>query len=166
MSSSRKDRPALATHQPGSQNATSYVPLSIDQFLQFFRIPFPLHRDLRRCGLQLPEIVGRQLDRNRSDVLFEPVQLRRTRDGHERRLLRKQPSERDLRGRRFLLLRKFPQQVHQSLIRSSVLRREARYDIAEIVLVELRILVDLPSKEAFTKRTEGNESDPKFLEHR
>ena len=71
MSSSREDRPEFATHQPGSQNANSQVvPLSIDQFLQFFRVPFPLYRDLRRGVVDLAEIVGRKVDCSGSDVLF------------------------------------------------------------------------------------------------
>ena len=59
---------------------------------------------------------------------------------------------------------KFANQVHQRLIRFAVLRREARHDVAEIGLVELRIFVDLPGKKAFAERTKGNEADPEFLE--
>src|ERR1700731_927060 len=36
----------------------------------------------------------------------------------------------------------FGKQIHQSLIRFSVLRREARDDVAEVIFVELRIVTD------------------------
>src|SRR5882724_13045781 len=82
------------------------------------------------------------------------------------RLPRKQPCKRDLRRCRFLLLRKSANQIHYRLVRFPVLWRKARDDVAEIILVELRIFADLSGKEAFTKRTEGNEPDSEFLQCR
>jgi len=41
-----------------------------------FWIPRPLHRDLGDGALDLAEIVGRELDGDRPDVLLEPLQLR------------------------------------------------------------------------------------------
>src|SRR5260370_16242434 len=94
------------------------------------------------------------------------MELGRTRDRHNPRFLRKQPSERDLSRCRFLLLRKSAKQIHQGLIRFAVLWRKAWNDVAEIAFVELRIFADLSGKEAFTKRTEWNEPDPAFLQFR
>src|SRR5579864_1347489 len=45
------------------------------QFLQLFRIPRPLHRDLRRGGLQFPEITCRKLNIESADIFFKPMQL-------------------------------------------------------------------------------------------
>ncbi len=167
MSSTREDRPEFATHQPGSQNANSHVvPLSIDQFLQVFRVPFPLHRDLRRRVVDLAEIVGRKFDGSGSDVLFETMQLRCTRDRHNPRLLRKQPGKRDLSRCRLLSFCNLAKQINQGLIRFPSLWGKARDDVAKVGALELCILVDLSSEEALAKRAEWNESDPEFIERR
>src|SRR5437879_9049453 len=94
------------------------------------------------------------------------MQLGRAWDWHDPRFLRKQPCESNLGRRRLFLLRECANQIHQRLIRFPVLWRKARDDVAEIAFVELRILADLSGKEAFTKRTEWNEPDPKFLQCR
>ena len=94
------------------------------------------------------------------------MQLGCTRDRHNPRLLRKQPGKRDLRRCRLLSFCNLAQQINQGLIRFPSLWGKARDDVAEIGFIELRIFVDLASKEAFTKRAEWNESDPEFLERR
>src|SRR5260370_41470325 len=75
-----------------------------------------------------------------------------------------EPGVSDPSRSRFLQVRESSNQINQRLIRFPVLRRKARNDVAEVVLVELRVFADLAGKEAFTKRTEGNEPDPEFLE--
>src|SRR5260370_39493463 len=94
------------------------------------------------------------------------MQLGCARDRHDPRFLRKQPSERDLSGCCFLVLRTSAKQIHQPLIRFPSLRRKAMHDVAEIAFVELRIFADLPGKEALAKRTEWNAPDPEFLQCR
>ena len=111
-----------------------------------------MHRDLRRGALDFAEIVGRQFDASGSDVLFQPMQLRRARDRNNPRLLRKQPGERDLRRCRLLLFCDLAKQIDQRLIRLPVLRRKARDDVAEIGAVELRVFVDLAGEEALCPR--------------
>src|SRR5256885_2030240 len=81
-------------------------------------------------------------------------------------LLREQPCKRNLRRRYFLFLRKITNQVNYSLVRLAVFRREARNDVAKVVLVELSVVVDLAGEEAFPQWTEWNESDAKFLQRR
>ena len=108
----------------------------------------------------MAEIVGRKFDGSGSNVLLESMQLGRARYRHNPGLLRKQPSERDLRRRRLFLYCKLAQHIHQGLVRSPILFAETRNDVTEIRLVEFRILVDLASKEALPQRAEGNESDP------
>src|SRR5260370_16884369 len=71
MSSAREDRSELAAHQSRTENADSHAaPLSIDQLLQVFRVPFPLHRNLPRRLFDLPETVNRKFDATGSNVLF------------------------------------------------------------------------------------------------
>src|ERR1700690_1151426 len=143
-----------------------FARLSINQFLQFLRIPFPVHRNLRRRLVDLPKIVGRKFDGSGSDIFFQPMQFRSSRDRHYPRLLRKQPGERDLCRCRLLSFCNLAQQINHRLICFPSLWSKTRDDIAEISAVELRILVDLARKEALSQRAEWNESDAEFLERR
>src|SRR5579862_3441305 len=110
------------------------------------------------------KIVGGQLDCNRSDVFFEPMQLRRARDRHNPRLLRKQPGECYLGRRRLLMLRDLAEQIDECLIRLPVFGVKARDAITEIGAIELCILADRSRKEAFAKRAKWNEPDSEFFE--
>src|SRR5207248_11642146 len=78
-------------------------------------------------------------------------------------LHRQQPGERDLRRSRTLLVLECSYQIHESLIRFTILLLEARNSAAKIGAVELGLRRDLTSQKALTQRTEWNKSDPKFL---
>ena len=134
--------------------------------LELFGIASPLHRDLGGGALDLAEIVGRQFDGSRADVLLQAMQLRGAGDRHDPRLLRQQPGERDLGGRRLLPCGDLAEQIDQGLVRLPGLRREAGDDVAEVGAVERRVLVDLAREEALAQRAEGNEADAEFLERR
>src|SRR5712691_10303627 len=133
---------------------------------QVFRVPIPLHGDLRGGAFDLAQVVRRQVDGGGSDVLLEPLQLPGSRDGHDPWLPGEQPGERDLSRCRLLPFRDPGEQVDQGQIRLPSLRREARHDVAEIGAVERRALVDLPREEALAQRAEGDEADPELLECR
>src|SRR5207237_10253462 len=83
---------------------------------------------------------------------------------HDPRLLGDQPGKLELGRFGFLLSWKFAKQIHQTLIRFSVLWREARHDVPEIAFVKLRIFFDLAREEAFAQRTERDESYSEFLQ--
>src|SRR5580765_3444745 len=134
--------------------------------LELLRISRAEHRNLCGGAIDLAEIVGSQLESRRAGVLLEPLLLCGARNGHNPRLLRQQPGERDLCRARLLQLAYRTQQIHQPLIRLPGLRREARHDVAEIGAVEGRVLVDLSREEALAERTEGDEPDAEFLERR
>src|SRR2546422_11357408 len=87
------------------------------------------------------------------------MKLRRPGDWNDPRLLRKQPSERDLTGCRLLPFCDFAKQINQRQIGFSSLWGKARDDVAEIGAIELRIFGDLASEEALTKRAKWNESE-------
>ncbi len=72
-------------------------------FLQCFGVPRSFDLDLCGGTLNLTQIVGRQFNGHGADVLFQPVQLRGAGNGHDPRLLRQQPGQRDLRRCRLLL---------------------------------------------------------------
>src|SRR5579859_4666708 len=57
-------------------------------------------RNLLEGVANLPEVVGAQRDLRGGGVLLHPRRLRRARDRYDPGLLREQPRERDLRGRR------------------------------------------------------------------
>src|SRR5437879_9284085 len=109
-------------------------------------------------------MVGREVDRSCCKILMEAMKRRRPGDWNDPRLLRKQPSERDLSRCRLLPFCDFAKQINQRLIRFASLWGKARDDVAEIGAIELRIFGDLASEEALTKRAKGNESDPEFFE--
>ena len=94
------------------------------------------------------------------------MQFRRAWDRNNPGLLGQQPGERDLGRCRVLPLSNRFQQINQRLIRRPRLGRKAGNDVAEVGLVERRVLVDLSREEALTKRTKWNEADAEFLEGR
>jgi len=101
---------------------------------------------------------------NSSDVFFQPVQFRRSRNGDNPLLFREQPSQSHLSWRRLFLSGEFADQIDQHLICVTILLREAGDYISEIVPVELRVLTDCSGQEPLTEWTERDEPDAKFLE--
>ena len=97
------------------------------------RVPRAFGRDLRGGAVDLAEVVGRELDVGRGDVLLQAVQLRRAGDRDDPRLLGEQPGERDLRGRCVLPFRDPGQQLDEGAIRLPGVRVEARDGVAEVV---------------------------------
>src|SRR5437867_248031 len=110
------------------------------------------------------KVVECEFDGSCCKILIEAMGLRRPGDWNDPRLLRKQPSERDLRRCRLLPFSDSVKQINQRLIRFPSLQGEARDEVAEIGAIELRILGDLAGEEALAKRAKWNESDPEFLE--
>jgi hypothetical protein len=119
------------------------VPLSFglsfsaaDKVLKVLGIAGALHRNLRGGRFQLLEIVRREMHVNSSDVFFQPVQFRRSRNGDDPLLFCEQPSQSDLSWRGLLLFGEFTDQINERLIRVSILLGEAWNDIAEIMSVD------------------------------
>src|ERR1700722_4051543 len=137
-----------------------------NQALQLLGIACSFDRDPGGGVIDLAEILGGKLDRSGADVLFEPRELRRTRDRDDPQLLSEQPCERDLRGSRALPSSDLAKQIDHGEIRFSSLGREARNDVAEVGTFERSVLVDLSGEEPLTQRTERHEADAKLLEPR
>src|SRR5580700_7212793 len=91
------------------------------------------------------------------------MQLGRTWDGNDPRLLRQQPGQCDLSRCRLLSLCDFPEQIHQGLIRLAVLRIKARELITKIGAVERSALVDFSREEALAQWAIWNKTNSKFL---
>jgi hypothetical protein len=117
-------------------------------------------------GLNLMQIVRTQLDRCPANILLQPVQLGRAGDRGDPGLLRQKPRNRDLRRRRVFARCDVPHGVDQALIGLAVLLREARHDVAEVALVEARVVGDGSRKKALAERAEGHEADAQLLEQR
>src|SRR5437870_6255144 len=131
-----------------------------------FRIASSLHRGLGKGAVNLAKIVATQLDVSRAKILFQTMQFRGARYGHNPRLLGEQPRERDLRRRFLLLLCNLTKHINQSLIGFPSFGRKAREYVAEIRTVERGIFVDLSREEASTQRTVRNKADSEFFESR
>src|SRR6516165_2663599 len=92
------------------------------------------------------------------------MQLGCARNWNDPWFLREQPGERDLGRRGLLSLRDAAKQINHRLVRFSSLRREARDDVPEVILVKLRVFVDLAGQEAPSKRTVRDEPNAEFFE--
>ena len=88
------------------------------------------------------------------------------RDWNDPGFLGEQPSQRDLSRCRLPLVRDLLKQIHQRLIRLPVLRVKPRDTVAEIGVIERRILVDFACEETLSQRAKWNEADSKFFKSR
>jgi hypothetical protein len=104
--------------------------------LQMFGVASPLHRDLRGGAFDLAQIVAGERDGRRADVLIKTMELRRAGDRRDPRLLREEPGERDLGGRRLFLRRDVGEEIDQRPVRLARLRREARNAVADVGTAE------------------------------
>src|SRR5580700_4238793 len=133
---------------------------------QPLRISSPFDPDVRGGTFDGTEIFRCKFEIRRSEVFFKAMQLGCARNRNDPRLLGKQPSKCELSRCRLLLLREFAEQINQRLVRFTVLWVKAWDGVAEIRVIELRILVDLARQETLTKWAKWNESDPEFFKGR
>src|SRR6185503_14077593 len=92
------------------------------------------------------------------------MQLRGAGNRDNPRFLREYPRERDLRRSGLLARRDAGNDIHQSLIRLPVLRRETRDGVSEISRIERRRVVDFSGEKPFSQWRERHEADPELLE--
>src|SRR5260370_38337552 len=92
------------------------------------------------------------------------MQLRCARDRNNPRLLGKQPCKRNLSGCRVLAVCDLAKQINHGLVGLERLGRKARNDVAEIGLVERRVLVDISRNEALPQSTKWTKADAGFLD--
>src|SRR6266550_1501397 len=94
------------------------------------------------------------------------MELRCAGNGDNPRLLCEQPGQSDLRRCYHLLCGELSNHIHQGLIRLPVFLVEARDLVAEILTVELGVLIDCPRQETLAQRAERDESNSEFLQRR
>lgn len=77
-------------HVPGAVTRSSSMIRTldspVDHLLERFRVSLSLHGDPRRGLFDFPQVGGSQFEGDRPDVLLQPVQFCRPRDGGEPRL--------------------------------------------------------------------------------
>src|SRR5271170_4494666 len=130
------------------------------QSLQVFRVPRPLHGDLRGGALDLAQILRRELDGERADVFLQTDQLRGAWDRYDPRLLSKQPGERNLSRRRLLPFGDVADQIDQGLVSLERLGGEARQPASEVVALEGRFLIHRAGQVALAERAVGTKPIP------
>src|SRR5229473_2537326 len=113
-----------------------------------------------QAAVDVADIVGRELNGRRGDVLLQAMQLRGAGDRNDPWLLSKQPGKRNLRRRHSLSSCNLADEINESLVCLSRLRREAGNDVAEIGFVECCVLADGAREEALAQRAKGDETDP------
>src|SRR6185437_11492574 len=158
VTSARNEEPCPAFKKP--------CQLAASQLLKPFRSPRSFDFDIRGGTFDFAEIFGHKLDVSSSEIFFQAMKFGCSGYWNNPELLRKQPGECDLSGRRPLVLREFTQQIDQCLTRLSVLGVEARNGVAEIRTIEFCCFVDLAREKARAQRAKWNESNPKLFERR
>jgi hypothetical protein len=127
------------------------------------RPPRALYLDLGNCFLDLEQIVVGEFDVQRSHILLDPVQLARTRDGHDPRLLSKEPGKRDLRRCRLLGIGDSFQEFDKCLVGLHRLGCEAGEPRTHVGFVEGLVRIDLSGQKALTEWTPRHEADAQLL---
>src|ERR1035437_9481898 len=135
-----------------------------DQFLPVRRIARTLNRNVGDRRLNLLQILDCQHNVDRASVFLEPVQLGGSRDGHDPRLLGKQPGQSKLGGSHMLSCSDSSQHVDQRTIRLAGFGCKARYRVAEVSRAKGRLRVDGTGQKTLAKWAERNKPDTQFFE--
>src|SRR5690606_41770212 len=93
------------------------------------------------------------------------MNLCRTGNGNDPRLLGKHPGKRNLRRGCASLLAKLSQLINNNLICFSIVLAESGYDVTKVRLIKLRVGVDCPSEESPARRAIRNNADPAFFKY-
>src|ERR1043165_7270952 len=97
-----------------------------------------------------------------ADVLRQPFEAARARNGHNPWLLREEPGECDLCRRRPQLRRDTLQERDHRQIRRACIRLEPRRDAAEVTFGECGVRVDGAREEPRTERAERDKTYSEF----
>src|SRR5882724_10323788 len=122
--------------------------------LEFCDIPRPVHRELRSGMIDLAQVFGCQLQADRSDVLIQALELARAGNRDYPRLFRKQPCKSYLAGGHLPSARELAEQLNHGSIGSARFRGEARDNVAGVIPVECRVLVDLAGEKPIAQGAE------------
>ena len=122
--------------------------------------PFAFEIDPRRRGVDVTEVVGRELNSVEAEVFLQAVQLGGAGDRHDPRFLREQPCQRDLRGRGALPRRHVLEKVNQAEARFPGFRREAGTLLRKSVLSNVVDASILPVRKPAPNGLNGTKPTP------
>ena len=88
------------------------------------------------------------------------MQLCRTRDWNNPRLLSKQITKSNLRGCGLFPLGDLAEQINERPVRLSSFGREPRDDVPEVFIIKFRSLVDFPCEKTFPREPNGTKPIP------
>jgi hypothetical protein len=115
--------------------------------------------------IEIAPFFGSEFQVDRSQILFQTLQLGGARNGNDPWFLREHPGERDLRQGRSVPLTKFMEQIDQNPVRFHRLCGEARQGGAIVVTaIELRLFVQSAGQVTSAERTVRNETNPVSFE--
>src|SRR5580700_438323 len=130
----------------------------------FFVHTTAMHLELGQSTLHLFEVFCGQYKFGGFDVLLKVLDLTRSWDRDDERLLRQQPCERQLRCRRLLPFCKLRDTIDKGLVGSNALRLEAVEPRTKIRFrIKLRLLIKLLRQIAHAHWTPGHEADSQFF---
>ena len=141
----------------------AFLSLSVGHPLKLLGIPVALNGNLGGRANQFMEIVRREFNASRPDVLLQSLQSCGAGDRDDPRLLGKQPGERHLSGFSMLPRCERFDNIHQSAVCPPSLRGEARERATIVARIKLRVFRDRAGKVTLAKRTVGDETNAEFL---
>jgi hypothetical protein len=119
-------------------------------------IAIPLHLDVRTGQRRSRRDSRVERDFSGAKILFEPVKICRAGDRNNPGFLDEQPGERDLRAGHLFACGDPAQEIDEGVVRPARLFREARHDVAEIVLPEPGLVADCAGQKNLSERAEGH----------
>src|SRR4029453_15047509 len=123
------------------------------------RIPSAVHFDPCSRAVDVAQIVRRQLNLRRTEVLLESIALRCSWNRHDPGLLRQQPGQCDLCRCGLLPFCERLQPLDESEIRFAIVLCEPWHHVPEVGRIECGFVVDPPGEKSLAERTERHESD-------
>src|SRR5262245_52969891 len=127
-----------------------------------FRIPGTMDCDLRCSAIDCVKVVSREPGLRGAEIFVEPLRFRRAWYWNDRRLLRQQPGQCNLRRRSVLALGEGFQPLDEGEVRFPIPLCESRHDVAKVGWIERRLIVDLSGEKAFAEWAEWHQTDTQF----
>src|SRR5437016_384845 len=138
--------------------------LATRQLLQLRGIARAMQLDCRKGGIDLRQILGGQLDGGGLNVLVQALEPACSGNGNYPGLLRQEPCQSQLAGCHLPSAGEPPQQLNQIPIGPPRVRGKAGREVAVIIALKGRVLIDRPGEKPTAQWAEGNKTDAELLE--
>src|SRR5262249_30645299 len=124
-----------------------------------WRVAPSVDREPCQGTIDFQQVCGCQVYIDRCDVLIQALEPASAGNRHYPGLSRHEPGEGQLSGCDLPSAREPAQLLNQGSIGTARNRRETRHEVAVVVPVKPRMLIDLPGEKTSAQGTEGNEPD-------